>query len=45
MLWASVASAALEVTFEFIYKKGPPTVDAEMQAHMQHGIRNEVSDY
>ena len=30
---------------EFVYKKGPPTVDAEMQAHMQHSIRNEVSDY
>ena len=30
---------------EFIYKKGPPTVDAETQARMQHGIRNEVSDY
>ena len=30
---------------EFVYKKGPPTVDAEMQTRMQHGIRNEVSDY
>ena len=27
---------------EFVYKKGPPTVDAETQARMQHGIRNEV---
>ena len=31
--------------WEFIYKKGPPTVDAEMQACMQHGIKNEVNDY
>ena len=30
---------------EFIYKKGPPIVVAEMQACMQHGIRNEVSVY